>query len=85
MEFGAGKAVQVCGWLTLWKDAVEERIAKNAEATKIINHTLYVSTANSAWAQELTFLKPEIIKRFNQRAGKEVIKDIKFRAGGLDQ
>jgi predicted nucleic acid-binding Zn ribbon protein len=82
MECGAGGAIQACGVLSLWGRVVDERVGKQTEAVKIRNRVLYVSARSAAWAQELTFLKNKIIKKFNQEAGKEVIRDIKFRAGG---
>jgi predicted nucleic acid-binding Zn ribbon protein len=81
MERGAGRAIEVCRSLDLWKEVVDERVGKNAEATKITNRTLYLSVSSPAWAQELSFLKKEIIERFNKRAGSEVINDIRFKAG----
>lgn len=81
MEFGVGKAVKLCGLLTLWEKAVDERVARNTEAIKIRDRVLYISASSPAWAQELSFLKKGFIDRFNQAAGKQVIRDIKFSAG----
>ena len=77
----AAKAIRGCGLLSLWNEVVDERVRKQTEPVKISNRTLYVSTATSAWAQELSFLRKEIVSKFNRRAGEEVIRDIKFRAG----
>jgi predicted nucleic acid-binding Zn ribbon protein len=82
METGVAKSVQLCGFLALWDEVVDERVLKNAKAIKISNRTLYVSTSSSTWAHELTFLKRDIIKKFNERAGKEVIRDIRFSNQG---
>ncbi|MBU0502489.1 MAG: DUF721 domain-containing protein [bacterium] len=78
MDFGVGGAIKICGLLALWPDVVDEKVCRNTEAVKINNKVLYVSTTSPAWAQELTFLKIAIIKKFNDLAGKEVIVDIKF-------
>jgi predicted nucleic acid-binding Zn ribbon protein len=82
IEGGAGNALGACRLLSLWEKVVDERVGKQTEAIKIRNRTLYVSTATPAWAQELSFLKREIVKKFNAEAGKDVIRDIKFKAGG---
>lgn len=72
--------IKNCRILSLWPQVVDERVKKNTEAIKIMNRTLYISTSSPVWAQELSFLKREIIKKFNQEAGEEVISDIKFKA-----
>jgi predicted nucleic acid-binding Zn ribbon protein len=82
MEIGVGKAIQICGLLSLWPDIVDERVGKNTEALKIRNKVLHVATSSPAWAQELTFLKNGFIEKFNQAAGRTVIKDIRFKSGG---
>lgn len=82
LQSSAGKAVEICGALSLWGQVVDERVNKHTEPIKISNRTLYVSTSSSAWAQELTFLKKEIMEKFNGLAGKAAIRDIKFSAKG---
>ncbi|MFH1684537.1 MAG: DUF721 domain-containing protein [Candidatus Margulisiibacteriota bacterium] len=82
LETGMGRSIQICSLLSLWEKVVDERVGKHTEAIKIRNGILYVSASSPAWAQELTFLKRDIIKKFNLQAGKEVINDIKFKSGG---
>ncbi len=78
-----GRAIKACGLVSLWGEVVDERVGKHTEPVKISHRTLYVSTSSSTWAQELGFLKKEIIEKFNQKAGSEVIRDIRFKATGL--
>lgn len=82
MEIGIGRTIAACRTLSLWNRVVGERVGKQTEAVKIRNRVLYVSTSSAAWAQELSFLKNEFIKKFNAEAGKEAIQDIRFRSGG---
>ena len=82
LDEGFVRTVRNCQLVTLWGEVVDAKIARNTEAVKITGHTLYVSTSSSAWAQELSFLKKTIIARFNDRAGEEAIRDIKFKASG---
>ena len=78
-------AVKSCRLISLWGEVVDGRVKKHAEAVKIRNRVLYVATSSSAWAQELTYLKREIIKKFNEKAGEEAIRDIRFKSnfGGI--
>lgn len=81
IERGVGRSIDICRRLDLWKEVVDERVGRNAEAIKISNRTLYLSVSSPAWAQELSFLKKEIIERYNKKAGSEVINDLRFKAG----
>ncbi|MEA3493255.1 MAG: DUF721 domain-containing protein [Candidatus Margulisiibacteriota bacterium] len=83
METGVAKSVKLCSYLSLWEEIIGQRISKNAVAVKISNRILYVNTSSPTWAQELTFLKGDIIGKFNDRAGKSIISDIRFRTGTL--
>ncbi len=82
LDGGVGRAVHNCGLLALWGEVVDERVGRQTEAVKIVNKTLYVNAVSSAWAQELSFLKNEIIAKFNRTAGQELIRDIRFKTGG---
>lgn len=79
---GIGQTVQNCSLLSIWGEVVDERVGKQTEAVKVVNKVLYVSAASPAWAQELSYLKVQIIEKFNQKAGREIIRDIRFRTGG---
>ena len=46
-----------------WREAVGERIASRTEPGRMRGGVLTVHAASSAWAQELTFLAPEILAR----------------------
>lgn len=67
----------------LWKRAVDEKILKNTEPYRIKDGVLFVLTANPVWAQQLTFLKNEILLKINALPGEIKINDIQFRAGEL--
>lgn len=82
MECGAGRALSACKLLALWERVVDKRVGRQTEAVKIRNRVLYVTASSATWAQELSFLREEIINKFNAEAGREVIRDIKFKSGG---
>jgi hypothetical protein len=46
-----------------WRNAVGARIASRTEPGRLRGGVLTVHAASSAWAQELTFLAPEILTR----------------------
>lgn len=64
-----------------WTDIVGERIAKVASPERVVNGILYVKTASSSWAQELSLLKPHILKELNTRLEENLLTDIYFTSG----
>ena len=80
---GFGQTIKLCKLLTVWDNIVDERIRKHTQAIKIRQRVLYVAASSATWAQQLTFLKNELINKFNQQAGSEVIRDIRFQSGGF--
>lgn len=80
--YGLGRTLNNCNLLSLWSQVVDKSITQHTEPVKIYNRVLYIEVSSSTWAQELSFLKPEIIEKFNQLAGQKAICDIKFKAGG---
>ena len=64
--------------VTSWSKAVGEQIGKHTQAEWIDKGELIVKVDSHVWIQELTFLKPEIIKRLNLELGRETVKDIRF-------
>lgn len=65
--------------ITSWGDLVGERIAKVTQAQRIENGILFVSVANAPWRAELTMRRLEIAAKINSAAGKQVVKEIRFR------
>jgi len=62
-----------------WEEIVGEKIARATTATKISRGLLFVSVKTSAWRNELTMRKKEIMLKINSTLGQEVVLDIKFQ------
>lgn len=60
-------------------------ILKNTSFEKISSGVLYVNTKNSAWAQQINLLKPEIISKLNEAIGKAIVCDIRPKCGVMDK
>ena len=70
--------------LVNWKLAVGEHISSVTAIQKIDNGILFVACKSAPWCSEIeTVYKEEIIKRLNERAGKEVVKDIRCSSRGF--
>lgn len=69
----------------LWDVVVESKIKKHTKALKIHRGVLSVTTENSVWAQELNFFKKDIMEKINSKAGSNVVRDIRFKVGGIKE
>lgn len=64
-----------------WEEAVGKRIAKAVIPYRFERGILYVCTESSSWAQEIPLIKPEIIRRINEKLGRDFVSDIHCRIG----
>lgn len=62
-----------------WGTLVGERIARVTNPERVIDGKLVVKVRSSAWRNELTFMKSEIIKKINETLKEEIITDIIFK------
>jgi hypothetical protein len=70
---------------SLWEKAVGPGIARHAQPSSIRGRRLTVTVDSSAWMQQLSLLKPEIIAKVNDRLGTDGIENITLRLGELEQ
>jgi predicted nucleic acid-binding Zn ribbon protein len=62
-----------------WGAILGERIAAVATPQRIENGILYVTVSSAPWRTELAMQRREIAARLNAAAGKELVKDVRFR------
>ncbi len=80
---GLIKKVRQYSIFDIWKDIVGEMIAEKATPAKMAGDSLVVFTKNAAWANELSFMKDQILKKIKEALPDSEIKDIRFIAGRL--
>lgn len=61
-----------------WEEIVGAMIGKNTEISRIENGILYIKAANSAWRNELVFMKPTILKKIRDSYPESGVNDIFF-------
>lgn len=76
----------------VWAEVVGPQVAGATEVIGVRDGVLLVSTKSAVWSNELTFYKPDILRRLNVRIGatganarEGAIKDILFQNRGLRQ
>ena len=79
----------IMGWRAVreWPDAVGPQVARRARAVSFQDGTLVVEVEGSAWLQELSILKRELVRQLNRRLGAHPVRDIRFMytRGGIQR
>ena len=75
---GLEKGVSQNNALLVWEEVVGKTVSENTAPERVESGTLYIKTNNPTWRQELVFKKTDIIKKLNNKLGKNTIKEIKF-------
>ena len=67
-------------WLSYhWNLVVGKEIAYISNVDKIAKDTLYIRVQGTEWLPALESLKKKLIQEINNRAGKNLVKNIKFK------
>ena len=75
-ELGIEKPIIKYKALSLWPEAVGERISEVTEPCRLNNGKMFIKVKNDAWRNELVFHKPEIIRKINDELGSRVVRDL---------
>jgi len=70
--------------LTGWDAAVGPQIAAHARPSHITNHQLTIVTESPVWTQQLSLLKPDLLRRIARRFGPAVVTDLFFVTGKIE-
>jgi hypothetical protein len=61
-----------------WNEIVGEDLARRTIPRNLQGKTLTIAVANSAWMQEMSYLKPTLIEQFGEAVGENVVKEIRL-------
>ena len=61
-----------------WDNLVGPKIAERARPVKIEGKSLILEVDHPAWAQELNFLKPQLLKKISKHYPKSGITNLRF-------
>lgn len=65
--------------IQVWQDIVGDKVSAHTKPLTIQNKIFFVKVDNSAWSNELSFLKKDIIKSINEKVGMKIIRDVYFK------
>ena len=66
-----------------WAGVVGPQVAGVTQVEAVRDGVLFVRVKNSVWANELTLLKEDMLRRLNSKLGGRILTDIHFKASGL--
>jgi RNA polymerase subunit RPABC4/transcription elongation factor Spt4 len=64
-----------------WAKINPPNVAQNSSPDKLVGGVLYINARNSAWAQQINLMKPEIILKLNAFIGERAVGDIRLKTG----
>ncbi len=64
-----------------WNFIVGPKIAGHTTPYRLENGILKVMVSSSSWAQQLSFMKEQILRGYLELTGEELVKDIRFQIG----
>jgi len=67
-----------------WDAAVGPQIAAHARPSHITDHRLTIVTESPVWTQQLSLLKPDLLRRIARSFGPQVVTDLYFITGTIE-
>jgi len=68
-----------------WGKINQANVAENSSPEKLVGGVLHVNAKNSAWAQQISISKAEIISKLNASLGDNTIRDIRTKTGIINE
>ena len=67
----------------IWDSVVGRPIAMNAKPDTFKEGLLTVNVSSSSWIHQLKFLEREMVANINQKMGKDLVRQIRFKIGKI--
>jgi len=75
------KRIDLYSVFSFWEQVVGEDIAVNSRPVVINGNVLWVEVRDSAWMQQLSYMKYSFLEKINGRLHPQYLEDIRFRLG----
>ena len=75
---GCHREIESAQVIARFREVVGPQVAARASVDSLTNGKLTLVVPETAWKQELSSSKYDLIKRLNDRAGRNVVRDIYF-------
>ncbi|MBK9389226.1 MAG: DUF721 domain-containing protein [Bacteroidetes bacterium] len=78
-EMNLGEKLAETSLVSSWEETVGKAISSRTSKIYVKDHVLYVHLTSSVVRNELMMLRESLRSKLNEKAGKEVVKDIVLR------
>ena len=68
-----------------WSKAMPARVQRNAQPVRLQRGVLWVHVSSPSWAQELSMMAPQLLRRLRSHAPSAGVRALRFRVGPLPQ
>ncbi len=62
-----------------WEEIVGKEIGRKARPQKLFREILYISVSDPGWANELSMMSEQLIKKINSYAGRDIVSQLRFK------
>jgi hypothetical protein len=83
-KLGISKKVKKAQLLDTWSKVIGRDIKEHTEAKYFDRGTLFINVDDSSWAHQLLFMKQNLIKKINKKLDEELVTEIRFKVGHID-
>ena len=80
-KMGINRKLNTSNIFNHWEQIVGKEVARKSKPRKLVSMTLHISVTSSTWANELSLMSEELMKKINSFSGDEVVKKVRFKAG----
>ncbi|MBM3274293.1 MAG: DUF721 domain-containing protein [Candidatus Sericytochromatia bacterium] len=74
-RFNVGPTLAV---IKAWPRVAGEVVAKNLQPVRFVEGVLWVRSDQSVWSHQLTFLRPDLLARYEAELGRKIVDDIRL-------
>jgi hypothetical protein len=74
-RFNVGPTLAV---MKAWERVAGEVVAKNLQPVRFVDGVLWVKSEQSVWSHQLTFLRPELLARYEAELGRRIVEDVRL-------
>ena len=74
-----GKKLKKFSIFNHWEEIVGKEINRQTRPQKLFKGILYISVSGPGWANELSMMSEQLIKKINSYAGEEIVNQLRFK------
>mgnify|MGYP005849136409 CR=1 FL=1 len=74
-----GKKLKRYSIFNHWQEIVGRDISNKTRPEKLFKGILYISVANSIWANEMSLMSRKLVGKINEYIGEDTVRELRFK------